>query len=162
MKKWCQAIIFMFILVFVGGCKTKESGTTNGMVEFVKMELAETILDLTPGSAFAVADNGEFYVVGNYGEICRYSVDGNILKTYEGCGDASYFCLSGNDLFYYTYEDELKCLSIESGKVTTVTEALWFTQVKNIVMVGDYLYVFGYSDETGSSSGVQKDYRESS
>lgn len=156
MKKWCQAIVLVLTCLFVGGCKAKESSAPNRMVDFEKIEWTDTVLELAPGGAFAVAENGEFYVVGNYGEICRYSADGNLLKTYEGCGDPSLFCLNGNNLFIYTYENELKCLSIESGKVTMVTEALWLTQVNNIVMAGDNLYVFGYSDETGQLEIVLK------
>lgn len=156
MKKWYQVMLLVCACLFVGGCKTKESGVRERKVEFEKIEWTDTVLELAPGGTFAVAENGEFFVVGNYGEICRYSVDGTLLKTYEGCGDVSLFCLSGNNLFYYTYEDELKCLSIESGKVTTVTESLWLTQVNNIVMAGDNLYVFGYSDETGQLEKVLK------
>lgn len=156
MRKVFQIVLVVFILLIVSGCKTQDKNVSKGQEEFQRIEWEDLLLTTAQGSVFTVADTGELFVVENYGNICRYSTDGTLLNTYEGCGDISALCLNGSNLFYYTYEDELKCLAIESGKMTTVTEGLWFTEVANLVAAGEYLYVYGITNGSGQDEVVVK------
>ena len=148
--------VALLLLLVMGSCRKEEGTEIKRQTEFQRIELEKTMLELAPGRAFAVTDNGEFFVVSDFGDICRYSADGTLLKTYEKCGDISALCVYGNKLFFYTHEDELKSLSLENGKVTLVTDELWFTEIKNLVSAGNYLYAYGMSEESGQIEDVLK------
>lgn len=156
MKKWCQMILVVSVFLLASGCKTQDKNVSKGQTEFQRIAWEDSLLELAPGGAFSVTESGDFFCVEDYGNICRYSADGTLLNIYEGCGDISAICLNGCNLFYYTYEDELKCLSVENGKMTTVTEGLWFTEVTNLVTAGDYLYLYGITNESGQEEVVVK------
>lgn len=155
-NKMMYAICSLSFLLFAG-CSAKSDITAMRNTEFQRLFPDGEIAALSAEEAFAVAENGEFYLSEEFERLCRYSADGTLLDTYENVKNAKVLCLMGEQLFFYTYEDELKQLSLKDRKVTTLAECMLVSDVQNLVAAGENLYALVTTSESGQIENVLKE-----
>lgn len=129
----------------------KLEATVSSGAETGNTEADETMVLLMnkPYGAFTVSEAGDIFLEENREKICRYSVDGTLLHTYEEVKGADALCLMGDDLFVYNDRNELCRISTETGKCVTVAELMFVTEMQNLVTAGGMLYGLCPSNEDG-------------
>lgn len=141
MKKQILLVLSALLLVLSAvGCKKGDGIQTDRTTEFQKYEL-EGLLENAETGAFTVSDNGELFLSENSEKICRYSADGTLLATYGEAKNARALCLMGQELFVYTYDNQLLRVSVKDGKTETLVEQFSsIHDIQNLVSAGEYLY----------------------
>lgn len=109
--------------------------------ETVYEELAYTN-PATDVLVFAADENGDSYALTADGVLTRYTVNGEVKNTYEGCIDFTAVCCEDGRLYAY---DAVKCeivmLDVTTGKKETVAEQLPAEEVLKMVKTEDALYL---------------------
>lgn len=152
MKKKFLMVVTVLFCILLAGCG-KEDIFSNRSTELQKMELDYSLISRNPGAPFAISDEGDFFLVED-GRITQYSSEGEMLCAFEDTESASTLCLIGENLYFYTYEDSLKCVSLENGKTKTISEKLFLTEMKNLVAAEGFLFAEAYSEDNGGEETI--------
>lgn len=167
-KRFMKFFVTVLFLLVLGSCK-KEVPEKKGQTEFQKLPFKEmeaivsseqgagtseadektVLLKNKPYGAFTVSETGDIFLSENQEKICKYSMDGTLLHTYEEGKGADALCLMGDDLFVYTFQNELLRISTETGKCVTVAELMFVTEMQNLVTAGGMLYGLCPTTEDG-------------